>query len=515
MENQNLPTLRPLRLGELLDRAIRLYRGNFLTFIGIIAVVYVPLTILQTAASTLISSLSLPDNFSSPESRVISSSIGTLSIFILMFAQIILVQGVAAGALTRAVADSYLGRKTGILDAYQGIRGSWLGLIGALLLLGIITIGILIWWIVPCIGWVTGMGMWLFVLTVILPLVPPVIVLEHQGAFDALRRAWSLARRRFWPILGCIFILYLFSWIVVNGPALIVSMLLQQVPQSMGDSTMQLILTSTVQGLVSLVFALFYLPLQMTAIALLYFDVRVRTEGFDLAILALQASGATDLSGAMQAPVPADERLVTWAEMGNFAILTLAGAGLYIFFFSIVGASALRFLFSLMNMRSLLAVWLIAFLSLVNLSATGQTSAVCCSPERAPIPFDDYWKLVRDTRQAIAGLEAKPEGTIRQELNTLASQWGQVTAVEYSDQSVIQIDSSYLAAELRRNPPDLQRLEKEFEALLQAHEEYPRQVFTLEDVAPLKENSGAAQVPMAGEAACPDAGTAEQEFLTG
>ncbi len=37
METQSLPSLRPLRLGELLDQAIRLYRRNFLTFIGIIA----------------------------------------------------------------------------------------------------------------------------------------------------------------------------------------------------------------------------------------------------------------------------------------------------------------------------------------------------------------------------------------------------------------------------------------------------------------------------------------------
>jgi hypothetical protein len=66
MENQALLTLRPLRLGELLDRAIRLYRANFLTFIGIIAVVYVPLMVLQTAASTLLSSSMLSD-FSTPE----------------------------------------------------------------------------------------------------------------------------------------------------------------------------------------------------------------------------------------------------------------------------------------------------------------------------------------------------------------------------------------------------------------------------------------------------------------
>ncbi|HSB01845.1 MAG TPA: hypothetical protein VLE49_14435 [Anaerolineales bacterium] len=339
---QTLPILRPLRLGELLDRAIRLYRGNFLTFIGIIAVVYVPLTVLQTAAQALVSSSTLMGDSSAPESRLIYSSIGTLAVFILLFAQIIFVQGVAAGALTRAVADSYLGKKTSILDAYRGMGSSLLTLVGALLLLGIIAIGILIWWIVvPCIGWFTGLGMWLFVLAVILPLLPPAVVLEHQGAFDALRRTWSLARRRFWPLLGCVFILYLFSWIVVNGPALIANVLLIQLFESFGDQTMQLVLTSVIQGLVSLVFALIYLPLQLTAITLVYFDLRVRTEGFDLAILTIETSGSTDLSQAMTAPIPADERLVTWAEMGNFAILTLAGAGIYIFFISLVMASIL------------------------------------------------------------------------------------------------------------------------------------------------------------------------------
>jgi hypothetical protein len=84
-------------------------------------------------------------------------------------------------------------------------------------------------------------------------------------------------------------------------------------------------------------------------------------------------------------------------------------------------------------------------------------------------------------------MEAKPEGAIRQQLNALASQWDQVTAVELSDNSVMQVDSAYLAAELRRDTPDLKRLEKLLDALLDAHEAYPQKVFTLENVDPLKE----------------------------
>ena len=137
--SSSLPVLRALRLGELLDQAIRLYRRNFLTFIGIIAVVYVPLMILQTISSTwLSSSLINISAVQSPEEIFSDSSywLGLLSTVVLGFLQIILVQGIANGALTRAVADNYLGRKTNILDAYRGIGKSWVSLLGALLLQG-------------------------------------------------------------------------------------------------------------------------------------------------------------------------------------------------------------------------------------------------------------------------------------------------------------------------------------------------------------------------------------------
>jgi hypothetical protein len=364
MESQSLPNLRPLRLGELLDRAIRLYRANFLTFIGIIAVVYVPLMILQTAASALLSS-SMLQSFSTPEDIFSNTGywFGILFTLVLALVQFILVQGIATGALTRAVADNYLGRKTSILDAYRGIGKSWLTLVGALMFLGILAIALFLWWMVPCIGWFTGLGMFLFMLTVVNPLVAPVVVLETAGPWSSaednlfrrlwnwmlrsmlsVRRAWSLARRRFWPVLGYVLVLGLFSLIVVNGPAAIVNVLLGQLLPSFGDPTTSVVLAAVIQGLVSLVFILIYYPLQMAAFTLIYFDLRVRTEGFDLALLTMEASGSTDLAETMPAPVPqANEQLITGPELGNFAILTLAGAGLYILFISIITGGMLFF----------------------------------------------------------------------------------------------------------------------------------------------------------------------------
>jgi hypothetical protein len=299
----------------------------------------VPLTILQILATALLGSSMVI----SPE-RIFSSAsywIGWGLTMVVIFLQFVLVQGIAMGALARAVADNNLGKKTGILDAYRGIRGSWISLIGALLLIAILMVALFIWWLVPCIGWITGLGMLAFMFSVVNQLVPPVVVLEDQTAIGSIGRAWSLARRRFWPVLGYAFLLGLFSLIVVNGPAAVVNILLTQAFRSMGNASTFLALSSVVSGLLTLVFSLLYFPLQMTAFTLVYFDLRVRTEGFDIALLTLQAEGTTDVSDAVALTAPvANEKWITGTDLGNFAILTLVGAGIYILFTSVIMGGA-------------------------------------------------------------------------------------------------------------------------------------------------------------------------------
>lgn len=138
-------------------------------------------------------------------------------------------------------------------------------------------------------------------------------------------------------------------------------------------------------------------------------------------------------------------------------------------------------------MRSLLAVWFIALLSLTSSDLSAAAEPSYLTQAEAPITFEEYWELVKDTQQAILQMETKPDATIRQELDALAVRWDQVTAVAFSDGSKVQIDPAYLTTQLRLDPPNLKRLGNLLDALLRAHEEYPQKVFTLEDVAPLKE----------------------------
>ncbi len=336
MENA-IASLRPMRLGEILDQAIRLYRRNFAAFIGIIALVYVPITLIQLGLSYL-TTAGLNTNASSP-SQIFTASyfVGILGTVIVVVVQFILVYGVATAALTHAVTNNFLGQPMGILEAYRKIGSSWARLLGTFILVGLIVLGLLIATIIPCVGWLVGPGALIFIAFAVNPLLAPIVVVEKQSISKVFRRAWDLARRRFWWLLGFMFILILFSQLVVTGPTMVVNYTLLLV-FGRQNSLHTPFLYTAISTLVSLIGGLLYLPLQLTAFTLVYFDLRVRTEGFDLALLSMQTSGAQpNMQAIQELPVqPPNEKLVEWSDVGNFAILTIIGVGCYILITSLL-----------------------------------------------------------------------------------------------------------------------------------------------------------------------------------
>jgi len=135
-------------------------------------------------------------------------------------------------------------------------------------------------------------------------------------------------------------------------------------------------------------------------------------------------------------------------------------------------------------MQRTFAIWLIALFSLTNLAAVGQPAR--WGQTETPITFEAYWELVRNTRQALGQMEALPVAEMRQQLSERAAEWEKVTAVEFPDKSVMTVNPLYLVEELKKDSPDLKRLEALLDTLLKAHEEYPQEVFTIQDVEPLK-----------------------------
>lgn len=383
------PTLlRPLRLGEILDRSIRLYRKNFWHFIGVVAVVQIPITLMQFLAYFLTnrgtSQMFQFDPTAPPTENPFAllgadyaagASLSMLSSLL----TIILVQGIATAVLTRVVAESYFGYPAGnVLDAYRRSKDSWLPMLMSMLVLFIIGVAVFIWWlVVPCVGWLTGGGMLVFLGWVIYPLTAPAVVLEKQPITNAWQRAWNLARHRFWWLLGFAFILYLFNVLVIGSPAAILGAISQlgtlQDPFAT-PSTLALLGQSLLQALIILLGSLLYLPLQVCCFTLIYLDLRVRTEGLDLALQTSemkmdaspavseemdevimpsakeQAAGRSSLLQQLAATAPAlstwrSEQLMTGREMGTFALMTMGFFGIVLAFYALIFALVALLLF--------------------------------------------------------------------------------------------------------------------------------------------------------------------------
>lgn len=330
MATVEMSTLRPLGIGELLDQAIRLYRKNFLSFIGIIAVVQVPLSLFQLFFSLALVQQSIGAATASVEYAdyllpTLLSGGGNILVAILAF---ILVQGIGTAAMTRAIADNRLGLSTGVIDAYSRIGSSWKRLLGALLFLALINIGLGIWILIPCLGLISP-GILAFTILVITPLIAPIVVIENKSAAQSLRRAWDLARRRFWWVMGFIFVLTLIGQLIVTGPTLVIGSALTVLLEGAFDSGQEMILQTIGQSLSGIVLTLIYMPLQLTAITLMYFDLRVRTEGLDMALQTQDEAGGLAAVITHQAPPAESGNLATKKEIVYFFVLGFAIIALY------------------------------------------------------------------------------------------------------------------------------------------------------------------------------------------
>ena len=126
---ESMPRLRPMSIGDMLDAAFRLYRQHFLTFIGIVALLQVPMAILQFVAQlpymqalqrfttrppVLAPGASPLDIFPFAQLLPYYALIFGLSIF-----QYLLVYNLMTGALANAISRSYLGQPISILSAYN------------------------------------------------------------------------------------------------------------------------------------------------------------------------------------------------------------------------------------------------------------------------------------------------------------------------------------------------------------------------------------------------------------
>jgi hypothetical protein len=105
----------------------------------------------------------------------------------------------------------------------------------------------------------------------------PAIVLERLSGWRGLKRSWQLIGGRFWPTFGRMLLLVIIASIISSVVAAIF-----EVPGSAIDPGN----TFVFDQVASAIAAVFVGPLTYIGVTLLYYDIRIRKEGFDIEMLA-------------------------------------------------------------------------------------------------------------------------------------------------------------------------------------------------------------------------------------
>jgi hypothetical protein len=214
------------------------------------------------------------------------------------------------------------------VDAYRKLGTSWLHLVFALIIAGLLSLFVgFIWTLIPIAGWFTGPGLFIFLGSVVAELLPAIVVVEKSKWFEPISRAWNLARRRFWWLLGFSIIFFLFNLLIVSAPTLLIQSLTNTL---LGGSVrgngylISTLISSVVGGLLHL----FTLPILTTAWTLIYFDLRIRTEGFDLAFATLESSENVQTE-IFNLPIPvSQQKWLSWEDISKFAVISLSLFGI-------------------------------------------------------------------------------------------------------------------------------------------------------------------------------------------
>ena len=288
------PRLRPLSLGEILDVSIKICVAHWRTLLKAVLVIVVPVQIVSTilTADYTVSSVDFSSSKSNEETLdELNQYLGGLAISSLLQLCAVLL---ATAACFRAIAQAYLGETTD----WRSSLSYALHLAPSLLLLTVLyVLGVVLgtaFFFLP--------GVWLYVAWAF---AMPVLLVEGLRGRKALRRSFELVQGRWWRTFGVIAVGFILAGIIstVVGGVFLIAVVVG------ADNDLLVLVLTTIAGIVG---AAVSTPFQAALLTVLYFDLRVRKEGFDLELLAeeIAGGGSAAASGrALQAVLPPDEEI--------------------------------------------------------------------------------------------------------------------------------------------------------------------------------------------------------------
>jgi hypothetical protein len=257
----------PLTLGEILDRMFTIYRRNFVLLVSIAGIPYAGLIVVGGFLAGLAAVIGAGSIADFPQIGS-GPAAGIFLVVIIVMGLIFIVVAILSSIGTyAAVWDIQIGRTPGIRRAYSVAWSHAGAAIVAGILSSLATAAGFLLLIIP------GIIVWLA-----LSLVYPVIIAEDSGGSDALRRSWELTKGYRWKIFVASVVTGIVSLAITYGiqiPLLVVSTVVYPKGSAPIWFTILNALGSVLGGVIPA-------PLLAIATCVIYYDARVRKEGFDL-----------------------------------------------------------------------------------------------------------------------------------------------------------------------------------------------------------------------------------------
>jgi hypothetical protein len=348
MDNQ----LRPLNLGEILDRTAQLYRRNFWLYVGTAALplLFVLALAIPAGAIFVIPGIAAPGAWGNTPSAVIA--IGLLCLIAVPIYLAVYVYSYAG--ITQATVSVHLGEKPTIRATLKSVHPRFWTYLGYLLLQGIMAAlaptAVAIALVVPLIflmsrsgddiGSRFALGFLIFLVVVVAvgvmfwlifsyALGMPACIVEKKTAWESLVRSWHLSK----GTRGRIFVTYLLVIALAFAismalaiPMLILVTVLPSMGNSAAFSSPAFVMAEIVRVIVNFATQVLLAPIFMIASVLFYYDQRIRKEGFDIEWMMQRAGLAPPQSQAAPAGIlglaQASSAATPGASTGEFPPVT-------------------------------------------------------------------------------------------------------------------------------------------------------------------------------------------------
>jgi hypothetical protein len=232
---------RPLDIGRALDAALAVYRRHFVAIAAAMAIAVVPLELLTLAPRPW-------------------SLLGGLL-------QTVVLGGVTPGVATLVVADVRAGVEPTAAGVWRRLAPMLTGLVLSVTLAVVLASLSILLLLVP-----------FLLLVVWFQFVGEVVVIERKTFFAAMGASRDLVQGSYWRVAG-----YAILGAILTGA---VSGVLAAAPQALAEQVgLHVAATTAIGDVLAIVSRVLVAPVQALLMALLYFDLRMRHEGSDIAAM--------------------------------------------------------------------------------------------------------------------------------------------------------------------------------------------------------------------------------------